>query len=471
MSPGVQPGRGGLTRQRRSLRRAGVARPAKNVSMTTFIPSAVAAAIVCFAGPLALAQHEPADPARFPEAPADDWRAQESKLLAHPVQLTSRDQFEKAGEAYFSPDGRWIIFQAIAVPEAGKEPESFYSMYVGELVRDSSLRIAGLAHITRVSPPGSANTCGWFDPTDRNRVMFGSTLVRPADEKTSGFQVGTRRYVWQFPSEMEIISREVFRDAPSVNRSLSERAVLDSPGEPVKLVSRPNYDAECSYSANGRYILYSHVEDRPKDLAADAPYHADANIYIRDTLSGKDIPIVTAPGYDGGPFFSPDGRQICYRSDRKGNDLLQLYVADLSFDSSGVPSGIAREYQLTANGAVNWAPYWHRSGKFLVYASSEISHQNYEVYAVEVDQAKLAAAAGKTPEGKTADATDARRARITFAPGADVLPSFSRDTRYFMWTCQRGPLAAGETKPSSQIWIAEWVGEPNFTQVPAAAKP
>ena len=36
--------------------------------------------------------------------------------------------------------------------------------------------------------------------------------------------------------------------------------------------------------------------------------------------------ITQAKGYDGGPFFSPDGKRIIYRSDRKGNDLLQVYV-------------------------------------------------------------------------------------------------------------------------------------------------
>ena len=35
---------------------------------------------------------------------------------------------------------------------------------------------------------------------------------------------------------------------------------------------------------------------------------------------------MAADGYDGGPFFSPDEKMICYRSDRQLNDLLQIYV-------------------------------------------------------------------------------------------------------------------------------------------------
>ena len=43
------------------------------------------------------------------------------------------------------------------------------------------------------------------------------------------------------------------------------------------------------------------------------------------------IRIVQAKGYDGGPFFSPDGKRICYRSDRHGDNMLQIFVADLAF--------------------------------------------------------------------------------------------------------------------------------------------
>ena len=49
-------------------------------------------------------------------------------------------------------------------------------------------------------------------------------------------------------------------------------------------------------------------------------------------------------------------------------------------------------------------------------------------------------------------------ARVTFADGADVLPVFSADGKYMIWTAQRGPRAEGDAKPSSQLWIAEWNG-------------
>src|SRR5204863_4783088 len=131
-----------------------------------------------------------------------------------------------------------------------------------------------------------------------------------------------------------------------------------------------------------------------------------------------------ADGYDGGPFFSPDNKRICYRSDRRGDDLLQLFVADLDFDKDGVPVGSKREQALTDNPHVNWAPFWHPSGQFIVYGTSELGHTNYEVFAVEVP--------GSDDVPVYPDRL--RRRRITHADGADILPVFSDDGRYMMWT-------------------------------------
>jgi hypothetical protein len=409
--------------------------PANNARMH----KALSLAVLALAAP-ALAQ-EPA-PAK---AEPLDWKTLEAPFLTHHVQLTSRDKFVKAGEAYFSPDGGWIIFQAVAVPEEGKEADPFYAMYVAKLKRDRfTEEITGIEKPIRVSPADSANTCGWFAPKPVTAgqpfsVIFGSTLTKPADEQKSGFQVGTRTYKWMFPAEMEVVGVTV---SPADD---SDGKPAWHVGDAKPIFTRPNYDAECSYSADGRFILYTHLNDtKPGEKN-------DADIWIYDTKTKEQHCIVKAPGYDGGPFFSPDGKSICYRSDRKGDDLLQLFIADLKFDKDGVPVGITKEYQLTDNQSVNWAPFWHPSGKFLVYGTSEISHANYEVFAIKVDMAALRS--GTKP-------TDMPRRRITSADGADVLPAFSPDGKFMMWTSQRGPKAEGEEKSSSQLWLAQWKGDP-----------
>jgi dipeptidyl aminopeptidase/acylaminoacyl peptidase len=392
-----------------------------------------------------------------PKAAPLDWKSLESSYLTNHVQLTSREQFVKAGEAYFSPDDQWIIFQAVAVPEAGKEADPFYGMYVAKVVRKNGTTgpITGIEKIKRISPDGSANTCGWFHPTMPSLVMYGSTIVRPKDEQKSGFQVGSRKYVWMFPEEMEVVEQQVFVVSGGVGGGSPQRGDAARSAEPKAAFTRPGYDAECSYDPSGRFLLYAHVEET-KDNAKP-----DANIYVFDTKTGEQTPLVVAPGYDGGPFFSPDGKSICYRSDRKGNDLLQIYVSDLKFtktsDGAMKPSGVEREYELTANEHVNWAPYFHPSGNFLVYGTSEVSHGNYEVFAIAVDRAAMKAAAKDAPEG-TVVVKNLPHSRITQADGADVLPVFTHDAKQMMWTSQRGPKIAGEEKASSQLWVAEWSG-------------
>ncbi|MBX3376730.1 MAG: PD40 domain-containing protein [Phycisphaeraceae bacterium] len=370
-----------------------------------------------------------------------DWKTLETPVLTHHVQLTSRDQFLKAGEAYFSPEGKWIVFQAVPTPAEGKTPDPHYSMYVAKLTRDSGGHITGMETPIMISTPGSWNSCGWFHPQQPYKVLFGSTMEPPSTEQHGEFRVGQRTYTWLFPKETDIVIRSVPAIFMDLNPDAAPVLWGDDAKAPVRVIDRPDYDAESSYTKDGRFILYAHVrEDR------QVGQKADADIWVRDTQTGKDYPLVTADGYDGGPFFSPDEKWICYRSDRKGDDLLQLFVAELRYEN-GIPVGIAKEYQVTDNGAVNWAPYWDPTGTYLVYGTSEVGHMNYEVFAVEASPAKLRA--GATP-------ADLKRVRITHANGADVLPVFSPDGRHMMWTAQRGPLGRGDQRPTSQLWIAEF---------------
>ncbi|MGE3109232.1 MAG: TolB family protein [Phycisphaerales bacterium] len=378
-------------------------------------------------------------PGTGPSAQPLDWKSLEAPLLTRHVQVTSRNMFVRAGEQYFSPKGDWIIFQGVPTPTPGGPVDPHYSMYVAKITKDGSGHVTGIDKPIRISPPNSYNTCGWFHPIEPWRVIFASTLLAPKDEQKAGFQVGTRSYKWLFPEETDIVTRDIIQIAEDVMPGCPMNegiAAAPDAREPRPLFTLPNYDAECSYSPDGRFVLYGHARD------AKTADRADVDIWVYDTQTQKHHALVVADGYDGGPFFSPDGKMICYRSDRSLDDLLQIYVATLRFED-GVPVGIDKEYQLTANGQVNWAPYWHPSGKLLVYGNSGTDHRNYEIYAVEVNLDK--------------PASDARTHRVTFASGTDILPVFSNDGSLMMWCSQRGPKIEGEERSSSQIWIAECV--------------
>lgn len=347
-----------------------------------------------------------------------DWRTLERPVLRNHVQLTFAEQFVKAGESYFSPDDSMIIFQAIETPEDDGAAEPFYAMFIADVLYDDD-RITGIENVRRISPEGSANTCGWFHPTEPGVIIFASTIGEPTESTPPGYQRDTGRYRWMFPPEMTIVRTHVDR-ADGTPESLEV------------LIDRDAYVAECALSPCGRYLVYCSLESNEGDL------------FVRDIETGRTTRVVEARGYDGGPFFSPDGKRITYRSDRRGNSLLQLFVGELAFNDRGEVVGLKAEHQLTDNEHVNWAPFWHPGGRHLVYATSEMGHTNYEVYIIDADPGNLEGSTGSIRYGT-------RKRRITFADRADVLPAFNSDGSIMMWTAQRGE--DGE----SQVWVADFV--------------
>lgn len=343
-----------------------------------------------------------------------DWRTQE-RGLAQATQLTFPDRFTKAGEAYFDAAGKRVVFQAIERKSDGEPESPHYAMYIADLMRvdagERGLdRAFALANVRRVSPPGSANTCGWFDPRDPNTLYFASTLTAPADGPTPGYQRDGRTYRWAFPPEMRIVKVDL-RKADGSATSL-QPVTGDGKG----------YVAEGALSADGRTLLFTRLIDGEGDL------------FTMDLPTGQVTQIVQAPGYDGGAFFNPDGSRIVWRGDRNRDNLLQLYVARVKRDATGRVTGLEGERPLTQDEHVNWAPYWTPDGRMVVYATSREGHRNYEVFAVEIpDEADTA-----LPQPR----------RVTTASGADLLPAISSDGQLLMWTAQRGE------DRTSQLWIA-----------------
>ncbi len=379
----------------------------------------------------------------------NQWPASESDYFSDYTQLTFESKFIKAGESYFSPNGRMIIFQAIELPEDGQEADPHYSMYVSTVKRDDNGLITGLGKAGRVSKPGSANTCGWFHPIDPMKILFGTTNTPPRSEDVAGFQREDSKYSWQFPIEMEVYSGDLHMtfalsdeaetrakamalEDKTKTPELTENDIVSVPAvKNLKPVwERNGYDAEGSWSPDGRFILYTQLE----------PGDDNGDLWIYDTTNSSHTPLITEDGYDGGPFFSPDGKSICYRSDRHNDNLLQIFVADLVFDESGAVTG-ANEKQITENEHVNWCPFFTPDGKYLLYATSEQSHGNYEIYAID--------ATGNSPMDETP------RMRITNARGFDGLPAFTADGEWMIWTAQRGEIRDGEDRPSSQLWSAK----------------
>ncbi|MCS7045701.1 MAG: DPP IV N-terminal domain-containing protein [Gemmataceae bacterium] len=324
--------------------------------------------------------------------PGSEVAALESKHLTNLRQLT-RD-FVRAGEGYFSPDGTLIIFQA---EEKGENP--FYQQFI--------LNVATGA-VRRVSPGVGKTTCGHFHPSGQ-KFIFASSHLDPEAIKHYAAERALReeerqtkkrrRYVWDFDRHMDIF-----------------QANLDGTGL-KRLTDSPGYDAEGSYSADGKFIVFCSNRSGEKNL----------ELYIMNADGTNVRQLTKAPGcYNGGPFFSPDGTKVIFRSDRKKKDHLQLYV--INVDGTG-------EKALTDDeNWVFWAPYWYQDSQHIIYTAADHSdpnaRPNYDLYWMNI-------ATGK-------------KTRLTYAPGADVLPVFSPDYRQILWTSTRGP------DRSSQLWLADF---------------
>ena len=127
-------------------------------------------------------------------------------------------------------------------------------------------------------------------------------------------------------------------------------------------------------------------------------------------------------GYDGGPFFSPDGQRIIWRRfDASG---MNADVYTMKIDGSDVR-------RITDFHAMSWAPYFHPSGKYIVFTSNKLGFENFELFIVD-------AAGAKEP------------VRVTYTDKFDGLPVPSPDGTQLAWTSSRSDGGAG------QLFLAQW---------------
>jgi TolB protein len=318
----------------------------------------------------------------------------ESAHLSNLRQVTSG--FVKAGEGYFSPDGRTIIYQA--VPQG----YPFYQIYKQPLAGGEPQLI---------STGRGRTTCAYFSPDNRH-LIFASSHLDPglsrteelerkqqAEDAASGRR---RRYQWDFDPYTDIFE-------------------CDLDGKNLRPLTREyGYDAEGAYSPDGKLIAFCSDRD------------GDPDLYVMNADGSGVRQLTNEPGYDGGPFISPDGKWVVYRTDRKKAEMLQIHA--IGIDGKN-------DVALTDNVGVNWAPYWHPTKPYIIWTGADHSdpnaRPNYDLWLMKYE----------VKDGKIAPGPITR---ITDHPSADVLPVFSPDGKQLMWTSNR------TADRSSQLWIADF---------------
>jgi len=327
---------------------------------------------------------------------------QERDFLTRIRRLTVEGR--RAGEGYWSKDGTKLVFQS------EREPGNpFYQIYLMDL---------SSGDVTRVSPGMGKTTCSFINPVTGD-IEFASTHHDPTSKQQQAEELKfrasgqERRYSWDYDPEMEIYVRSV------------------KTGTYKRLTNARGYDAEGSYSPDGQWIVFSSTRQaygrqlspaEQKQLETDPSYFAEIYIMRADGNGSDAKRLTNVPGYDGGPFFSPDGKRIIWRR----------------FDTTGVIADVhtmnldgTDDRQLTDFKAMSWAPYIHPSGKYVIFASNKLGFDNFELFMVDIDGRK-------------------EPVRVTYSDGFDGLPVWSPDGTQLAWTSSRGGGREG------QIYLAQW---------------
>jgi TolB protein len=299
-------------------------------------------------------------------------------------------------EAYFSLDGRKIIFQSTRPPF---ECDQIFSTNVD----GSDVRL--------LSSGKGRTTCGFFFP-DGKRFIYASTHLAgdacpPAPDRSKG-------YVWPIYPAYEIFG-------------------VDLNGSKLtRLTKSPGYDAEGTISPDGKKIVFTSMRS------------GDLDIYTMNADGSGTKRLTAEKGYDGGPFFSWDGRSIVYRAHHpKSKDELKEYESLLKqnlikptrAEIFMMSAEGANKRQITNNGAANWAPFLLPNNRQIIFSSNlhDPERTSFSLYLINVDGTGLE--------------------RITYGARFDSFPMFSRDGKKLVFASTRNAKEPREFN----IFIADWV--------------
>jgi TolB protein len=299
-------------------------------------------------------------------------------------------------EAYFSGDGRQLIFQS---KRETRECDQIYTMD------------ADGTKTQMISTGMGRTTCSYFFPTG-GRVLYSSTHLGGKDcPPRPDYSHG---YVWPIYPSYDIFTAR-------------------TDGSDLKqLTKTPGYDAEATISTDGKKIVFTSMRD------------GDLDIYTMD-FNGKNVRRLTDElGYDGGAFFSADGKQIVYRAvhpttpeeiarykQRLEENMIEPTVLEIwVMNADGT-----NKRQVTRLGKASFAPYFFPDGKRIIFASNvnDPKGRDFDLYVINTDGTGLE--------------------RITYNNSFDGFPMFSPNGKRLVFASNRNAQERGDTN----VFIADWV--------------
>ncbi|HET9431478.1 MAG TPA: hypothetical protein VFO70_09900, partial [Chitinophagaceae bacterium] len=244
-------------------------------------------------------------------------------------------------EAYWSYDGKWIVFQRTN-PKDGINCDQ---IFVGKVPGSSSEKF----NYKMVSTGKGRTTCPFFT-RDGKHIIYASTHLGSVecppvpDRKKYG-----NKYIWPLYDSYDIF-------------------MADLDGKIVKqLTNSKGYDAEATLSPDGKKMVYTSDKD------------GDIELYIMDLKSGREKRITYTKGYDGGAWFSPNGKKLIWRASRPVTEteireydelLAENLVAPTNMEVWVANADGTNARQVTAFGQANWAPAYMPDSNRIIFASN-----------------------------------------------------------------------------------------------------
>ena len=306
-------------------------------------------------------------------------------------------------EAYWSFDDKQLVFQ------------SNYTKW--NVSCDQMFLMNANEKFDSIAPPmlstgKGRTTCAYFLP-DNKHIIYASTHLG-GDECPETPLRREGKYIWPIYDTYDIF-------------------VADLEGNIVnQLTNEKGYDAEPTVSPQGDKIVFTSTRN------------GDIDLYTMN-LDGSDVKQITFElGYDGGAFFSPDGTKIIFRSSRPKTDEEIKEYKDLLAEGLVQPTEMelficnadgSDLRQLTYLGNANWSPFFHPSGKKILFSSNFEAERGFpfNLYLIDID--------GKNLE------------RVTHSETFDAFPVFSNDGKKLIFSSNRHNGGGRDTN----LFIAEWV--------------
>ena len=300
-------------------------------------------------------------------------------------------------EAYFSPDGKKLIYQSTA------ERGGCDQQYILDL---------GTGETKLVSSGNGRTTCGYFSYPVGDRILYASTeavdtACPPPPDRAKG-------YIWGVYPSYDIY----LANADGSNKK--------------RITTAPGYDAEGTWCHKGGKIIFTSVRD------------GDLDLYEMDENGGNVKRLTSTPGYDGGAFYNADCTEIVWRASRFSDPaqlgdykalLMEGFVRPSKMELWTAKADGSNARQITSNGAANFCPFFTPDGKRIIYASNMLDPRGreFDIFIVSKD-------GSGTPE------------RVTTAPAFDGFPMFSPDGKWLVWASNRSNPEGRETN----LFIARW---------------